>query len=260
MLIFIPTRGRVDTQYTRIALFANSISYRVIMVVPECEKQHWKSVDKFIVPDDYKFSDIRQEILDTYWQADPYHMCIDDDVKFYVRKSKEDWHLRYTEYEDILVMLKRIDNYMIEGYAHGAISPREGNNRVEELTRENTRAMRCHFYDAKILHKEGFDFRDVVCRQDFHMTLSMLELGYINIVDYEFAQGQRSSQAKGGCERYRTLELMAEEAHKLKALHPVGVRIVEKKTKHSWGGTRTDVTCQWKKSYCIRSNERKLYR
>ncbi len=258
MIIFIPTRGRLSQQYTRVSLFAHQLPYRVIMVVPECEQEHWMD-EKFVVPDEYKFSDIRQAIVDKYWEEDPYHVCIDDDLKFYIRKSASDWRLRYTELDDIIKMFKRIENYL-EDYAHGALSPREGNNRVVRKYLENTRAMRFHFYDAEIIHKEGLDFRDVVCRQDFHMTLSLLELGYNNVVDFEYAQGQRGSQAKGGCERYRTLELMAAEAYKLQELHPVGVKVVQKKTKSAWGGMRTDVTCQWKKSFCIRQDERKLFR
>ncbi|KKL53419.1 hypothetical protein LCGC14_2275600, partial [marine sediment metagenome] len=45
---------------------ADAIPYKVIMVVPECEKQHWKEMDRYVVPDDYMFSDIRQEIVEEY--------------------------------------------------------------------------------------------------------------------------------------------------------------------------------------------------
>jgi len=259
MIIFIPTRGRRHYQYTRKALYVDKIPFKVVMVVTECEEHQWDTANKLVIPDEYKFSDIRQEIVNKYWSIDPHHMCIDDDLKFYVRIKENDWHLRYTNYDDIIIMLNRIEKYL-EDYAHGGISPRELNNRHNILTENNTRVTRCHFYNAADLHGEGFDFRDLICKQDFHMTLSMLELGYQNIVDFEFAQGQRGSQAKGGCERYRTLELMAAEAHKLKELHPNFIRVSEKITKGSWGGKRTDVTCYWKKSFCTRENDRKLYR
>lgn len=260
MIIFIPTRGRIAKQYTRTSLFVDKIPYRVVMVVPECESHHW-DCDKFVVPDDYKFPDIRQALVREFWEEDPHHMCMDDDLKFYIRRDPEDWHLLYSTYDEIVEMLKEIEVW-VDKYAHGALSPREGNNRVEALTVENTRAMRCHFYNAEVIHKEGLDFRESVCKEDFHMTLSLLELGYKNLVSYRYAQGQISgSNATGGCERYRTMEMMEIEAHKLKALHPKGVKVVQKKTKVAWnGGVRTDVICYWKKSYCIRANERILYR
>ena len=35
----------------------------------------------------------------------------------------------------------------------------------------------------------------------------------------------------------------------------------EKKTLHAWGGgTRVDVICQWRKAFCSREQDRKLYR
>jgi len=258
MIIFIPTRGRVNVQRTRKHLFVDKIPYRTIMVVPECEADQW-DCEKFVVPDNYIFPDIRQAIVREFWEVDPYHMCMDDDLEFAIRRIKDDWHILPCTFEEIVAMLREVEVWL-DTYAHGAISPREGNNRVEALTVENSRAMRCHFYDAEIIYKEELDFRESKCKEDFHMTLSLLELGYTNIVSYKYAQGQSGSNSKGGCERYRTPEMMEQEAYKLKELHPNGVTIVHKKTKMSWGGgTRIDVMCYWKKSFCTRANERKLF-
>jgi hypothetical protein len=93
------------------------------------------------------------------------------------------------------------------------------------------------------------------------MTLSLLELGYPNLISFKYMHDQPTSGSKGGCERYRTKEMLDQEARKLQDLHPGFVSIVEKSTKHAWGGgKRTDVICYWKKAFCSKQNERKLFR
>jgi hypothetical protein len=109
--------------------------------------------------------------------------------------------------------------------------------------------MRFHFYRASVLKEINFHFDDVVTKQDFHMTLSLLEHGYPNVVNFGWMQGQPGSNTDGGCSWYRTPEVMAAGAIRLKELHPDFVRIVEKETLHSWGGgKRLDVNVSWKKA------------
>ena len=244
MRIFIPTRGRRHQQITR------RFFPQAEMVVPACEADLWE--ERIVVPDCFNFSQIRQYIAKL--PGDPNHVVIDDDLYFYQRVNG---HLETMT--DVSEMIKWLQDQFDEGYVHGGVSAREGNNWTEEDSKENGRCMRFHFYHAPTIIGEGLKFTDVKCRQDFHMTLSLLELGYPNIVSYKFAQNQPGSAKKGGCDWYRTPEMMKEEAEKLRVLHPDVVRVVEKTTKGSWGGgTRTDVRIQWQKSFCSKEQERKL--
>lgn len=255
MQIFIPTRGRIDKQYTLDNLFLNShyMSYQIYMIVPECEKSLWKNGDGKIiktVPDNFGYSDIRQWILENF-NTDPNHLVIDDDLTFYRRKENSTY-LRKTNLEDIKNMLSWINNQFEKDFAHGGISAREGNNNIETSEFENTRMMRCCFYNANILNKHNIRCDDVICRMDFHITLSLLKLGYKNIVNFEFAHNQPNSgnSNAGGCSHYRSLKLMNEQALLLENLHKPYVKTYKKKTKTSYDGQeRIAVKISWKKAW-----------
>lgn len=233
METFIATRGRVDRQIT-----LNSLQgvIKPKMVVPECEAKFFD--DPLVVPDDWKFSDVRQFIAQ---QPGDLHLCLDDDLRFYHRK--DDTKLHKCRPEEIAEMLHFIEQVAAE-YDHGSISAREGNHTVKEDIVECSRAMRAHFYRPSVL--KGFDFRDVVTKQDFHMTLSLLRKGIKNAVIYRYAQNQ-DGYAQGGCQRYRTPEVMVEGAHRLKELHPDFVDVVTRNA--DWSGPRVDVRIQWKKAF-----------
>lgn len=178
---------------------------------------------------------------------------IDDDLVFLVRVNPDHFSMRNQEEQDTEDMFLYIEQ-LLDKYAHGAISPREGNNRVgdgdrEELERENTRAMRFHFFRThEFVLMEHSRLTDV---EDFDFTLQMLRRGYKNIVPYWYAQGQAKTQSPGGCSVYRNNEMHDEQVRKLQAFHPQFVRLRQKsnKTDADGFGTRTEVTIQWKAAY-----------
>ena len=270
MRIFIPTRGRMERRITVRYMFVEDLvkdGYLVDLVVPECEAEAWKRntstnfVGVHVVPDSWEFSDIRQGILEGC--AGDLHFVVDDDLYFY-RRTGDGVKLRKSTYQDIKAMIRWISLQYQRGTVHGGISMREGNNRLVPYHQNgdyvrNTRVCRAHFYRPDVLRTEGFDFRDVRTKQDFHCTLSLLELGYPNHVSVEFAQNQAGSNSTGGCSRYRTKEVMDDGAHRLHELHPESVTVVEKETLGAWGGgVRTDVRCAWKKAFMSRSDERRF--
>lgn len=265
MRIFIPTRGRIDRQITMRDAFLDHIKamYPVFYVVPDCDYKQWNTGRHHVlrVSDDFKFSDIRQYIAEYEVWKDPYHVCIDDDLTFFCRQDPECIDLFKASQDDIENMFRWMELQMItQKFAHGGISAREGNNHVEDDYATNTRCMRCHFYDARVIKGEELKYTDVAARQDFHMTLSLLERGYPNIVSYVFAQNQMGgSDTPGGCSRYRTPEFLEATAKRLQELHPEFVKVVEKETKTSWGGgKRIDVQMAWKKAYRSKMDWRKL--
>lgn len=246
MKIFIPTRGRVNKQIC--LKHMPQLKDHAIMVVPECEKQHWK--DPVVVPDEYQFSDIRQYIMENF---NGKHIVIDDDVRFYRRITPGDWHLRDANWDDLQNLFKWIENLF---YAHGGVSAREFDNHgfwdrhPWKTYKLIGRCMRFHFYRSEIC-RQFINFTDIPAKQDFHFTLTMLENGYPNIINYEFAQGQQGgSNMEGGCSRYRDRNMLTKSALMLKELHPNFVTVVNKETKDAWGGgTRKDVRIRWRKAF-----------
>ena len=281
MIIFIPTRGRVDKQVTRQCFYMDEIQkkYLVVYVVPDEElglwdakepncklENDWSRDDPGInilgVPNYWKFSDIRQHIVDEYKYADKYQVCMDDDLRFLRRRTPTDPAQLKGTLQDSIDMFKRIEGYLKGGYHHGAISTRPGNHNVETETKENTRALDLHFYNAETIFKEGLKFTDVLLKQDLHMTMSMLELGYRNIVDYYYIAGQTNNgNNPGGCNLWRTLDMLNEASYALQKLHPKYIKTRVKKSLSTYGGVdRIEVTCYWKNCFNSRAAERKLYR
>ena len=89
--IFVPTRGRIHQQTTRRAFALDYLGRPVTYVVPECEADLWKKEDVKIltVPNKFKFSDIRQFILE---QPGRGHVVVDDDLRLAKRIKPGDWH------------------------------------------------------------------------------------------------------------------------------------------------------------------------
>lgn len=178
---------------------------------------------------------------------------IDDDLVFLIRISPDHFSMRNQEEQDTEDMFQYIET-LLDKYAHGAISPREGNNRVgdgdrEELNRENTRAMRFHFFRThEYALMEHSRLTDV---EDFDFTLQMLRRGYKNVVPYWYGQGQAKTQSPGGCSIYRDNAMHDEQVRKLQSFHPDFVRLRHKqnKTDADGFGSRTEVTIQWKAAY-----------
>tara|TARA_R100001463_G_scaffold124691_1_gene181815 strand:- start:30821 stop:31627 length:807 start_codon:yes stop_codon:yes gene_type:complete len=257
MKIYIPTRGRPDNQET-LKWFPESMikDGTVILAIDEDEQDKYTKypeVQKFIVPSSVKgISAKRKYIIE---QADRRHrldsrvVMLDDDLRFYVRKSADDWHLRYLEPEEYPALFGLLDEWMDQGYAHVGVSAREGNNRVEELAVENTRYMRVLAYNLDAF-PEDIEWGRTRVMEDFDISLQLLRRGKACRVSYFYAQGQKSSNADGGCSEWRTIDVHNAGADRLHELHPSCVRVVEKQTKTAWNGLpRRDVIVGWKKAY-----------
>jgi hypothetical protein len=183
-------------------------------------------------------------------------VLLDDDLQFYTRKQPGDWHLRDSTLEDTDQMFATVFKELAGDFAHVGISAREGNNTVETDEAYNGRMMRLLGYHLPTL-RAVCTFPLVDCMEDFHLTLQLLTHGISNCVHYGWAQGQKNSNAPGGCSTYRTLEYQEERAKELATLFPDYVKLVRKTTKTAWGGgERTDVRVSWKKAYEAGKRER----
>jgi len=183
---------------------------------------------------------------------------IDDDMYFYRRSEPELYDhsiglLERVQGDELSLLIERIETYLDEGYAHGGVSARQGNNRIYTATRDVTRINNVHFFDRDVVLGEGLKFGEMMVMEDFYVSLSLIERGYPNRCIYEWCWCQRGSGTKGGCSTYRTAEVQAAAARKLAELFPDYVRLTIKKsnTEENWLGVkeRLDVTIQWRKAF-----------
>ena len=247
MKIFIPTRGRSTTQ-TTLKFFPKKLQEKTTLVVDHDERDLYSIYPSVWVMPEYLESGTSPKRKDTIEHSTGTKIAmLDDDIRFYIRKGYDDWHLRYLEPEEVPQMFGLLEEWL-DDYAHCGVSAREGNNRVKELSVENTRYMRVLAYNLDMLG--GVELGRTRIMEDFDVALQLLRQGKPSKVSYYFAQGQRGSNTDGGCSEWRNLDSQAEGAERLASLHPDFVRVVEKKTKTAWGGgIRKDVIVSWKKAY-----------
>jgi hypothetical protein len=277
MKIVIPTMQRSDIQFTAKQLLKADTPkiYDCFMVVPidegvEYSKKFGNNF-KIITTKLHGINNIRQFIIENC--NDNKVLMIDDDLRFFHRPSIDDVSLYQATGEQILDMIQWLDNRLDE-YAHVSIAARTQNfqltsrmQKAESFELKTVRPYRIYGFRKDIVLGEELDYHaglKINTMDDFHITLSLLELGYPNIVSCKWAHDQCTSNSRGGAASYRDLEMLKVCALNLKEKHPQVVKVVEKTTKSSWGGTpkkpvtRTDVIIQWQKALGIRANESKL--
>lgn len=179
-------------------------------------------------------------------------VMMDDDIQFLIRKSPDVWNLRGTEPHEVDQMLSWVEA-LLDDHAHVGVSPREGQNNLgiggPDLLSLNTRTLRALAYRTKDFL--SVEHERVTVMEDFDTNLQLLRLGLSNANVAYWAQGQKMTNAPGGCSVYRTHDVHQRSAEKLAELHHPFVTLVEKtnKTDQSGFGTRKEVRIQWKKAY-----------
>lgn len=106
MKIFIPTRGRADDQVT-LSHFPEDLRKQVTLVVNEYEKDLYDKYDCQIMacPESvvHDIASKRKYICENAGGGKI--VMLDDDLRFYIRKSTNDWHLRYIEPDEFHALL-----------------------------------------------------------------------------------------------------------------------------------------------------------
>ena len=249
MRIFIPSSNRPlkQTTYDNLPL---AIQREVAVIVPHDQFRIYSDagLPAFPTPPNIRgIGPTRQWICDAYGG---HVLMLDDDLVFATRRLDDRTKFRDSTPEEIIDLIAEIEDTMNNGYAHGAVAPREGGNRNTDSVLFNTRCLRALFYNADILKKHNIRFTDMEVMEDFHVALSLLRLGHPSITLNHMVQNQNGSNLPGGCSVYRTLDVQARSAARLAELHPDFVKVVTKTTKTAWGGeTRTDVRVSWKAAY-----------
>jgi hypothetical protein len=248
MHIFIPTLGRADKQITLHNLRDLAPEHKVWLVIQDHESWLYDWPHKIILDKDIKTITPTREAIRTFCIVNKIDKCVmlDDDLQFYIRKSTEDWHLRDPDVAELNGLFNKIE-LELDIYAHVGVSGREGNNFVKEYSSNNTRYMRLLAYRVKEWNECTYNTEIM---EDFDINLQLLLKGYPSYVFYHYAQGQRQTNAPGGCSTWRTHELHERNAYKLARLYPNFVTTRQKENKSGGEfGHRTEVTIQWKKAF-----------
>ncbi len=256
MRIYIPTRGRAEQQVTLGGL-PDELYPTVVLVVDEAEYDQHKSYTKqkiqvLSVPAEYSgISRTRQFILDQH-DVSKYGrklVMVDDDTRFYKRRADFPEKLIPAAPRDVVTMFAQLES-LLDKYAHGSLTYRNGANRVTSSIVEVTRPLTVLAYDVEIMRRHNVRFDRVPVMEDFDACLQLLRAGYKNFVLGKYISSPGRSNSSGGCSTYRTQEMQAEGAKRLASLHSPFVRVTTKKTKTAWGwGERQDVIVQWKQAY-----------
>ena len=247
MQIFIPSSNRPKKQTT----FDNlppELQRRTMLVIPMEQFAAYERYPCILTPPSIRgIGATRQWICDEYGGR---ILMLDDDLVFATRRVDEPTKFRDSTPSEILALVENIGLTLDVGYHHGAVAAREGANYCVDPFTYNTRCLRALFYNADILRAFKIKFTDMEVMEDFHVSLSLLERGFPSVVHNYMVQNQNGSDLPGGCSVYRTQEIQARSAARLKELHPNFVKIVSRTTKTAWGGTtRMDVKVYWKKAY-----------
>lgn len=180
-------------------------------------------------------------------------VMLDDDIRFLVRKSEDAWNLRQADSSEVDEMFDHVEEWLNRGFAHVGVSAREGNNVAgvggRDLRNECTRTIRFLAYRTDDFL--GVEHGRVEVMEDFDVNLQLLEQGKPNVSLFWWSQGQKMTNAPGGCSTYRSHEVHERSAHRLAELHPRYVKLRQKKNKTDADGfgTRTEVTIMWKQCY-----------
>lgn len=251
MKIYIPTKDRIEDQKTWEHI-PERWKQHTFLVCPQNEVREHEARGRNAIahPKSTKgISAVRQWIIEN--SKDKTLVQVDDDHWFFRRISPDSVKLRKCAEEDLLELFDWMEENTLK-FAHVGVSARQGNHLLDYPHVEVTRVNNMHGYYVPVFKHHNLKFTDVPLMEDYHITLSLLKLGYANRVNTEFVWNQsRGSGAQGGCSSYRNADLQTEAAYKLAKLHHPFVKVVEKKSKSGWEGleTRTDVRIQWKKAY-----------
>jgi len=241
--IYIPTLGRSHNQITFDNMTKNAQEITRLVVQPK-EQDLYPNYPIIVLPDnDIGITATRRWIYN-YARCQKYGV-FDDDLKFIERtpngeKSKkpvdsDGWDYLINTTSDWL------DDFPFSGFRQGNLPP----TGVEYI---DSAAVNCGFFfnDNLLPSDEELDWSLPVC-EDIHMVLQFFKMGFNNRVWDRFGYISKIL-VEGGCNEWRTLELINDTHAKLIEMYPNYV---------SWNGIRENVMggdfkkikIKWKKMF-----------
>jgi len=262
--IYIPTLGRTGmNKQVTLREFLEYSSYKPILICPPGEYAiHRTYYNRVLSCHKKGIGPTRQWILD-HSSADIVFM-VDDDMRFSYRPDPKEIKLeRCTELDPMVELV--IKTVWEDGFIHGGIGARQGNNRKDMQTKRKgelsgghliqdcERVNNVHFMNRKLVNDLGARMDQLTVMEDFHFTLTLLTKGFPNRVIHDYVWNQEGSGKTGGCSLYRTPEVQEQGANGLHEAFPEFVKVVTKVSKDSspsWKSfkERKDVIIQWLKA------------
>lgn len=260
MQLVIPTHNRPFKQTTLESLPPELREDTLLVVSNQEEAEILKRRHKYVRIAPVKtIADKRQWIMENV-VVDKLFM-LDDDMYFFGRCPRQfreydgRWKLtderhkllsRTYASDTALVGAFAQMSLMLDDVAHVGLSSRMGNDTEEYEWKMNTRMMHAIGYRRDVFHAQKLKFNEVLCREDFNVTLRLLRKGFKNQVLYSYCCSPGPYGAKGGASKERTVELSNQQALLLEKLHPGLVKTVDKTYDNV---PRKEVVVQWKKAY-----------
>lgn len=256
MMIFIPTRGRVENQVTWDRMSPELKAMTYIVCPPEEVEQHERLGREAVGCEPSGIGPTRDFILNL---ATRYNfrniLMLDDDLTLQIRQS-EGATISNSSDDDQLRAIRWLSDCLDNGFAHAGLAPRflAFANTKDYLS--PSRSMYALAYDVpKVMDVgarfcRGFEeFEGKNTMEDFNMTLQLLQAGLPNVVSLIHRITPRATNASGGCSTWRTGFWASKSAEALAELFPDVVRLRKKK---AWQGMTEseiyDVTIQWKRA------------
>ncbi len=273
MMLFVPTKGRIDSQHTITALpsFWHPRTYIVCpMEEIKAHKKRWPMCKVIAQGNNVRgIADARAWIFRWAFnhKIDKIAM-LDDDIRFAARlktlkrfqgigETVREWGLlkdvdpdlgRLVNLEPgdlrISKMLNGLDT-MLNTYAHAGIHARLMSNNHAFEWRLNTRIQQIYAYHVPTVIKNCVVGRKIM-RDDFDYELQLLTKGFPCVV-YCWVVGEqaRGFHGKGGQDTSRTLAINNADAYKLAKLFPGLVTVVDRQYNRM---PRKEVIVHWRKA------------
>ncbi len=265
MELYIPTLGRVDRQVTLKNMPVN-IQKAVMLVVHPTEVQAHRAagVVAQLLPCPAQgkgIGPVRDWILDHATKAGTKRFAmLDDDIILQKRRGLRTapggrrYHtITNATPEEYVQALAWVDG-ALKVHAHASWGTRFLDIETTDKELRGGRAMGLLGYNVAKVNAAGARFGKGLegtrgGMEDNNMTLQLLTAGYANAVSMVWRCTSPGSQARGGCQTWRTAATIEEQARRIAELHAPFAKLRVKKS--VWAGvegTQYDVTIQWKKA------------
>lgn len=247
----IPTLGRCDNQIT-LSSIPSKYHPQTTLVVQEHEydymKQKYPTANVWKLPSGTKGIAMTRKHISQQWKGKRVFI-MDDDLKFVsINSELKGRPMTDVEFDK---MVENIERFMDEGYVHGGLSTHNTPPQDKEFS-FNTRTYTNVFYSEKF-NPDVIDWGEqyVMMPEDFYVTLQLLTTGHQNVVFNWSRVNPSPTNAKGGCETYRTLENHNRGQEILAEKFPDFVEVYQKEqTSGPWKGLQKNaLKIKWKQAY-----------
>lgn len=248
----VTSKGRAIVRDGTVGALVKAGITPIIVCPPEEEHSYgrtWKRA-VHVLPNHvckHGLSAVHQAIVENFY---PRVIIFDDDLKFAARRDLDITvpGLEPANPLQVLGMVQELTN-LLDTYAHAGISERFMNQEKDKEVCEAAKMISVMALRTDVLKRENVRLDRTVSKNDFDLTLQLLEKGYPNAILSRFTHDQVGGPTlPGGNTETRTLDVHAAASKRLAELHPYTVTIVEKDAAR-WGTPRLDVTVRWKKAY-----------